>query len=63
MGDTLSPLELALLGYCAEGFGELEVATRLGVRREEVSVIRNATAEKIAARIASAHPFQIRELV
>jgi len=63
LSDTLSLLERGLLELFAEGFGECEVAIRLGMSRREISVIRSHTAKKIAARTASAHPFRIQELI
>jgi hypothetical protein len=51
-----------MLEPCAEGHCDREVAARLQVGRRTISVIRKATAAKLAARIVSAHPFRIQEV-
>jgi DNA-binding NarL/FixJ family response regulator len=61
--DTLSPFERAILEYCAEGLNDHEIANRLRANLGDVSVIRRQAATKLATRIASAHPFQIHEVV
>jgi len=60
---TLSRLERAILEYFAEGPSDREIAVRLGLSRRGISVIRRHAAAKLAVRIASAHPFQISEVV
>lgn len=59
----LSLRERAVLEYFAEGLGDREISVRLRVSQREISAIRRHAATKLAARIASAHPFQIREVV
>jgi DNA-binding NarL/FixJ family response regulator len=61
--DTLSPREQAILEFYAEGFGDSEISARLGIGRREISTLRAGAAAKLSVRIASAHPFQIREVV
>jgi DNA-binding NarL/FixJ family response regulator len=61
--DALSLQERTILELCAAGFNDCEVAARLHVSRLAVSEIRRDTAERLAVRIASAHPFHIREVV
>jgi len=61
--DSLSPREQAILEFYAEGFGDSEIAARLGIGRRAISTLRAGAATKLAGRIASAHPFQIREVV
>jgi DNA-binding CsgD family transcriptional regulator len=60
---TLSRRERAILEFCAGGLSDQEIAIRLGVERLEISTIRRQAAAKLAARIDSAHPFQIHEVV
>lgn len=60
---TLTLRERAVLEYFAEGLNDREIAVRFRLRRSEISVIRRRAAKKLAARIASEHPFQIREVV
>lgn len=60
--DLLSPPELALLELRAEGLSDREVAARLRVGQGAITDLRRGAAEKLAVRIASAHPFQIREV-
>jgi DNA-binding CsgD family transcriptional regulator len=61
--DKLNLRERAILEYFAEGLGDSEIALRFRVSRSEISVIRRRAAMKLAARIASEHPFHIREVV
>jgi len=61
--DSLSPREQAILEFFAEGFSESEISARLGIGRREISTLRAGAATKLAVRIASAHPFQIHEVV
>jgi len=61
--DALSLREQAVLEYCAEGIGDNEIAVRLQMSRREVAIIRDHAATKLMARIASAHPFRIREVM
>jgi DNA-binding CsgD family transcriptional regulator len=61
--DTLSPRERAMLEFCAEGLSDREIAARLRMSRREISAIRGRAAAKLSGRIASAHPFQISEVV
>jgi len=61
--DALSLREQVVLEFCAEGLGDSEIAVRLQMSRREVSIIRGRAATKLVARIASAHPFHIREVV
>jgi DNA-binding CsgD family transcriptional regulator len=60
---TLSRRERAILEYCAEGLNDQEIAIRLQVEAREISSIRRQGAAKLAARIGSANPFRIHELV
>jgi DNA-binding NarL/FixJ family response regulator len=60
---TLSLSERAMLEFCAAGLGDGEIAARLHVTSRAVSVIRSQATTKLAVRIASAHPFQIREVM
>jgi DNA-binding CsgD family transcriptional regulator len=60
---ALSLLERAILEYFADGLSDREIAVRLGLSRRGISVIRRHAAAKLAVRIASAHPFQISEVV
>jgi DNA-binding NarL/FixJ family response regulator len=60
---TLSRRERAILEYCAEGLRDNEIAVRLHVPVQEISNVRRHAAAKLAARIGSAHPFQIHEVV
>jgi DNA-binding NarL/FixJ family response regulator len=61
--NALSLQERTILELCADGFNDGEVAARLQLSRRAVSEIRRDTAAKLAVRIASAHPFHIREVV
>ena len=61
--DTLSPSERAMLEFCAEGLSDREIGARLRMSPREISAIRQHAATKLSSRIASAHPFQIREVV
>lgn len=61
--DTLGPQERAILEYSAEGLGDSEIAVRLQLSRRVITVIRNRVATKLAARISTAHPFRIGEVV
>jgi DNA-binding NarL/FixJ family response regulator len=60
---SLSLRERAFLEYCAEGLSDREIAVRLHISHREVSAIRGRAGTKLAARVAPAHPFQIREVV
>ena len=60
---TLSRRERAILEYCAEGLNDQEIAIQLRVSLQEISIIRRQAAAKLAARISSAHPFRIHEVV
>jgi DNA-binding CsgD family transcriptional regulator len=60
---SLNRNERAILEYCAEGLDEVEIAARLHVEQRDISGLRNQIARKLEARTASAHPFQIREVV
>jgi DNA-binding NarL/FixJ family response regulator len=60
---SLNRSERAILEYCAEGLDDVEIAARLCVERRDISVLRNQIARKLEARNASAHPFQIRDVV
>jgi DNA-binding CsgD family transcriptional regulator len=55
--------ERAKLEYFAEGLSGHEISIRLRVSQREILVIRRNGAMKLAARIASANPFHIREFV
>jgi DNA-binding CsgD family transcriptional regulator len=59
----LSLRERAFLEYCAEGLIDPEIAVRLQMSCQEIFAIRVNAAAKLAARVATAHPFQIREVV
>jgi len=61
--DTLSPVERAILEYSAEGLSDREIVIRSRVTRREIAAIRRHIAVKLAGRLASAHPFQISEVV
>ncbi len=61
--QTLNLRERAFLAFCAEGLSDREISSRIRVSRREVSVIRSAAATKLAARISSASPFGIREVM
>jgi DNA-binding NarL/FixJ family response regulator len=60
---SLNRNERAVLEYCAEGLNDVEIAARLCVEQGNISGLRNQVAKKLEARNASAHPFQIREVV
>jgi DNA-binding CsgD family transcriptional regulator len=60
---ALSRRERAILEFCAEGLSDREIAGQLRVDVMEVSALRRQAAAKLAARIDSAHPFQIHEVV
>jgi DNA-binding CsgD family transcriptional regulator len=60
---TLSRRERAILEYCAEGLNDQEIAIQLRMDFREISSLRRQAAAKLAARISSAHPFQIHEVV
>jgi DNA-binding CsgD family transcriptional regulator len=60
---ALSGRERAILEYCAGGLCDQEIAIKLRLSVGEVWVLRRQAAEKLSARIASAHPFQIHEVV
>lgn len=60
---SLSLRERAFLEYCAEGLSDREIAVRLHISYREVSAIRGRAVTKLSARVATAHPFQIREVV
>jgi DNA-binding CsgD family transcriptional regulator len=60
---TLSPRERAFLEYCAQGLSNREIAVRLQISRRELSTIRADAAAKLAARVGTAHPFKICEVV
>jgi DNA-binding CsgD family transcriptional regulator len=55
--------ERAIMEYYAQGLGDREIAVRFRVSRREISFIRRHAVTKLAARISSAHPFQIREVM
>jgi FixJ family two-component response regulator len=61
--DALRPRERAFLEYRAEGLSDREIAARLQISHREISAIRGHTASTLASRVASAHPFQISEVV
>jgi len=61
--NSLSLRERTILEFCAEGIGDAEIAARLRLSRSAVSAIRSHTAARLAKRIATAHPFQISEIV
>lgn len=61
--QTLNLRERAILTFCAEGFSDREISSRFRVSRREVTVIRSHAATKLAARISSANPFGIREVM
>jgi DNA-binding CsgD family transcriptional regulator len=61
--QTLSLRERAILAFCAEGFSDREISSRIRVSRRDVSAIRGHAAAKLAARISSANPFGIREVM
>ena len=61
--DTLDQEERAILEYSAEGLGDSEIAVRLQLSRRVIAVIRDRVATKLAARISTAHPFRIGEVV
>jgi DNA-binding NarL/FixJ family response regulator len=61
--DALNLREQAVLEFCAEGLGENEISIRLQMSRREVAIIRDHAATKLVARISSAHPFHIREVM
>lgn len=61
--DTLSAHERAVLEYYAEGLDGYEIAVRLRMSEQEISVVRFSAARKLALRMATAHPFQIHEVV
>jgi DNA-binding CsgD family transcriptional regulator len=60
---TLSLRERAFLEYCAEGLSDVEIAVRLQMSCQEVADTRVNAAAKLAGRVATAHPFRIREVV
>ncbi len=47
----------------ADGLSDAEISIRFRRSLRTISMIRNRAATKLAARNASAHPFQIREVV
>jgi DNA-binding NarL/FixJ family response regulator len=61
--DTLGLSERAVLEYCAEGLSNHEIGIRLRMSPREIMAIRHHAAVKLSTRIASDHPFQIREVV
>jgi DNA-binding NarL/FixJ family response regulator len=61
--ETLSSRELAVLEYCAEGLIDSEIAARLGMSQRKISAVRARAAAKLTARIGTAHPFRIHEVV
>jgi DNA-binding CsgD family transcriptional regulator len=60
---TLTRREREILEYCAGGLGDPEIAIRFHVDVQEISTLRRQAAAKLIARISSAHPFQIHEVV
>jgi DNA-binding CsgD family transcriptional regulator len=60
---TLNRREREILEYCAEGLSDQEIAIRFQVDVREISTTRRQAAAKLIARIGSAHPFQIHEVV
>jgi DNA-binding CsgD family transcriptional regulator len=60
---ALNLRELAFLEYRAEGLSDREIAVRLQISPRETSAIRGRAATKLAARVATSHPFQIHEVV
>jgi len=60
---ALSRRERAILEFCAEGLSDREIASQLRMDVIEISTLRRQAAAKLAARIGSAHPFQIHEVV
>jgi DNA-binding NarL/FixJ family response regulator len=60
---ALSQSERAILEFCAEGLSDREIAFQLRASRRAISAIRSQAAAKLAVRIASSHPFHIREVV
>jgi DNA-binding CsgD family transcriptional regulator len=60
---TLGRRELAILEYCAEGLSDQEIAIQLRASVQEILSLRRQAAAKLTARIGSAHPFQIHEVV
>jgi hypothetical protein len=59
----LSLRDRAILEYCAEGLSNHAIAIQPRVDFREVSRLCGQAAAKLAARINSAHPFQIHEVV
>jgi DNA-binding CsgD family transcriptional regulator len=60
---TLNRREREILEYCAGGLSDPEIASRFQVDVLEITTLRRQAAAKLIARIASAHPFQIHEVV
>jgi DNA-binding CsgD family transcriptional regulator len=61
--QTLNLRERAILAFCAEGLSDREISSRIRVSRRDVSMIRSHAAAKLVARISSANPFAIREVM
>jgi DNA-binding CsgD family transcriptional regulator len=60
---TLNRREREILEHCAGGLNDEQIAIRFQVGVQEISTLRRQAAAKLVARIASAHPFQIHEVV